>query len=226
MINKLYFGQYRHKETILHSLDPRIKIIYVMVLSILAFISKDIYSITIFSVFIILCIMLAKIDIKTIINGLRSFYFIFIFLLFMYLVFSPGQLRQGFIAIWRFLMFILISLILTFTTPIAGLVAAIERLSKPLKVFGIKPRNIATMISIAVRFIPVMFINFEKTREAMLSRLADFKKMKNIRLIVILMLHKMLKSASSLSDAMYSRLYNGDVESNKNLVFEKYDYVS
>ena len=99
-------------------------------------------------------------------------------------------------------------------------------MSKPLKVFGIKPRNIATMISIAVRFIPVMFINFEKTREAMLSRLADFRKMKNIKLVVILMLHKMLKSASSLSDAMYSRLYNGDVESNKNLVFEKYDYVS
>ena len=226
MISKLYFGQYRHRETVLHSLDPRIKIIYVLVLSMLAFISKDIYSITIFSVFIILCIMLAKIDIKTIIKGLRSFYFIFIFLLLMYLVFSPGQLRQGFIAIWRFLMFILISLILTFTTPIAGLVAAIERLSKPLKVFGIKPRNIATMISIAVRFIPVMFINFEKTREAMLSRLADFRKMKNIKLVVILMLHKMLKSASSLSDAMYSRLYNGDVESNKNLVFEKYDYVS
>ena len=226
MISKLYFGQYRHRETVLHSLDPRIKIIYVLVLSMLAFISKDIYSITIFSVFIILCIVLAKIDIKTIIKGLRSFYFIFIFLLSMYLIFSPGQLKQGFIAIWCFLMFILISLMLTFTTPISGLVAAIERLSKPLKVFGIKPRNIATMISIAVRFIPVMFINFEKTREAMLSRLADFRKMKNIKLVVILMLHKMLKSASSLSDAMYSRLYNGDVESNKNLVFEKYDYVS
>ena len=226
MIKKLYFGQYRHKETVLHSLDPRIKVIYVLVLSIMAFLSKDIPRITIFSLFIILCIMLAKIGIKTILKGLRSFYFIFIFLILMYLVFSPGQLRQGFIAIWRFLMFILISMILTFTTPIAGLVAALERFSKPLKIFGIKPRNIATMVSIAIRFIPVMFINFERIRESMLSRLADFKKMKNIKLVVILMLHKMLKSASNLSDAMYSRIYDENVESSKPLEFKKYDYIS
>ena len=226
MIKKLYFGQYRHKETILHYLDPRIKLIYVMVLSILVFLSKDTYSVTIFSLFIVLCILLAKINIKTILKGLRSFYFIFIFLILMYIIFSPGQLRQGFIAIWRFLMFILISLILTFTTPIAGLVAALERLAKPLKIFGIKPRNIATMVSIAIRFIPVMFINFERVRESMLSRLADFKKMKNIKLVVVLMLHRMLKSASNLSDAMYSRIYNENVESSKPLEFKKYDYVS
>lgn len=226
MTKKLYFGQYRYKDTILHSLDPRIKIIYVLVLSILAFLSKSTNDILTFSLFILICILLAEIDVKTIIKGLKSFYFIFIFLFLMYLIFSPGQLKHGLITIWRFLMFILISLTLTYTTPISSLVAALERLVKPLKIFGIKPRNIAIMTSIAIRFIPVMFVNFEKTKDAMSSRLADFKKMKHIRTLIILMLHKMLKSASNLSDAMYSRLYNEGIESKTLLKFQKYDYLS
>ncbi|MBI4452867.1 energy-coupling factor transporter transmembrane protein EcfT [Candidatus Woesearchaeota archaeon] len=226
MIKKLYFGQYRHRETMLHSLDPRLKIIYVLVLSILAFLSKSMNDMIVFSSFILLCVLLAKIDVKTIIKGLRSFYFIFAFLFLMYLMFSPNQLRQGLVAIWRFLMFILISMILTFTTPISGLVTAIEKLSSPLKIFGIRPRNIATTVSIAIRFIPVMFVNFERMRESMISRLADFRKMNHIKLVVSLMLHKMLKSASNLSDAMYSRLYNEGIEINKILKLKEYDYVS
>jgi len=226
MIKRLYFGQYRHKETILHSLDPRIKIIYVLALSILAFLSKSMNDIIIFSLFILICILLAKIDMKTLMKGLRSFYFIFAFLLLMYILFSPNQLRQGLTAIWRFLMFILISLILTFTTSISSLVAALERLSKPLKIFGIKPRNIATMVSISIRFIPVMFVSFERTRDAMSSRLADFKKMKHIKTLIVLMLHKMLRSASNLSDAMYSRIYNENMESNRPLSLKEFDYIS
>ncbi len=226
MLNKLYFGQYRDKETILHSLDPRIKMIYIFVLSILAFLSNNIKEIIFFSLFILLCMLLAKINIKTVFKGLRPFYFVFVFILTMYIVFSPNQLTHGFIAIWRFLMFILISLILTFTTPISSLVLALEKLSKPLKIFGIKPRNIATMVSIAIRFIPVMFVNFEKIREAMISKLADFKKIKHIKILIMLMLNKMLNSASNLSDAMYSRLYDEDVENKKALKFSQCDYIS
>ena len=226
MIKRLYFGQYRHKETILHSLDPRIKIIYVFVLSILAFLSNNIKEIAFFSLFIILCVLLARIETGTIIKGLKPFYFIFIFIIIMYLLFSPSQLVQGFVAVWRFLMFILISLLITFTTPISGLVLALEKLSKPLKIFGIKPRNIATMISIAIRFIPVMFVNFEKIKDAMVSRLADFKKIKHIRNLIMLTLNKMLNSASNLSDAMYSRLYDENIESKRLLKLGKYDYVS
>lgn len=226
MIKKLYFWQYRHKDTAVHSLDPRIKILVVISLSILAFISKGIHDVIIFSLFILLCIILSKMDIKTIATGLRPFYFIFIFIFLMYFLFAPSKLLQSFITIWRFLMFILISLVLTFTTPISGMVAAIEKLSMPLKIFGIKPRNIATMISIAIRFMPVMFLSFERAKDAMASRLADFRKMKHIKLIVTLMLHKMLKSASNLSDAMYARMYDENVESKRLLKLGSYDYAS
>ena len=226
MIRKLSFGQYKFKDSLVHKLDPRIKIIYLIILSVLVFAIKNLFGILFFSLFILLMVALAKLDFKNLTENMRPFYFIFIFILFMYIIFSPAQLKQGFIAVWRFLMLIIISLLLTFTTAISDIVAAIEKLSKPLKTFNIKPRNLAIMISITIRFVPVMFINLEKIKEAMLARLADFKKLKYIKLIMLVLLEKMLKSASSLGDAMQSRLYNEDTENKKMLKFGKCDYLS
>ncbi|MBI2101947.1 energy-coupling factor transporter transmembrane protein EcfT [Candidatus Woesearchaeota archaeon] len=226
MIKRLTFGQYRGKDSVLHSLDVRIKIIYVVVLGILSFAIKSKFEIIVFSLFMLCIVLLSKMSLNELIKNLMPFYFIFIFLLLMYLIFSRSQIILGLRYIWRFLMLIIISMLLTYTTTIQELISAIEKLSKPLKIFQIKPRNIAVMISVAVRFIPLMFIRFEKTREAMASRLADFRKIMYVKLLVLNLLEKMLKSASDLSDAMHSRLYNEDAESRRIMKLGKNDYIS
>ena len=226
MIRRLTFGQYRNKNSVIHKLDSRIKIIYVVVLGVLAFTIRTRFEITVFSLFILLLILLAKMNLRDLLKNLRPFYFIFIFIFLMYLLFSRNQFLLGTIYLWRFLMLIIISLLLTYTTTVSDLITAIEKLSKPLKIFNIKPRNIAVMISVAIRFIPVMFISLEKTREAMLSRLVNFRKIKYLKLLVLLLLEKMLKSASNLSDALHSRLYNENAKSSKIMKLEKNDYIS
>jgi energy-coupling factor transport system permease protein len=226
MIRRLTFGQYRNKNSVVHKLDSRIKIIYVVVLGMLAFTIRTRFEITVFSLFILLLILLAKMDLRDLIKNLRPFYFIFIFTFLMYFLFSRNQLLLGTIYLWRFLILIIISLLLTYTTTVSYLITAIEKLSKSLKIFNIKPRNIAVMISVAVRFVPVMFINLEKTREAMLSRLVNFRKIKYLKLLVLLILEKMLKSASNLSDALHSRLYNENTKSSKIMRLGKNDYIS
>lgn len=226
MLKRITFGQYRSRNSVLHSIDARIKIIYVVVLGILSFGIKSKFEITVFSLFILCIALLSKMGLNGLIKNLRPFYFAFIFLLIMYLIFSRSQIILGLMYIWRFLMLIIISMLLTYTTTINELIAAIESLSRPLEIFKIKPRNIAVMISVAVRFIPLMFIRFEKTRESMASRLADFRKMRHVRLLVINLLEKMLKSASNLSDAMHSRLYNEDIKSRKMMKLKSQDYLS
>ena len=226
MIKRLTFGQYRSKDSVLHSLDARIKIIYIIVLGILSFVAKSKFEIVVFSLFMVCVVLLSKMNLREFIKNLRPFYFIFIFLLLMYLIFSRSQIILGLMYIWRFLMLIMMSMLLTYTTTIQELIAAIEKLSKPLKIFKIKPRNIAVMISVAVRFIPLMFIRFERTREAMASRLADFRKIRHVKLLVLNLLERMFKSASNLSDAMHSRLYNEDIESRKVMELKIYDYLS
>lgn len=226
MIRRLSFGQYVHKNSIIHSIDPRLKIVYVIILSILVFMIKNIYEILIFAIFVFIVVLLAKIDFKNYINNLRSFYLLFIFVFLMYVIFSRNNLNQGLLTIWRFLMLISISMILTFSTTVSSLIVAIEKLSRPLKLLGIKPRNIALMISISIRFVPVMFTNMERTKESMLARLANFRKLKHIKLFMLVLLEKMFKSASRLSDALHSRLYNENIESQKVLKLKPYDYLS
>lgn len=208
MIRKLSFGQYKFKDSVIHNLDARIKLICVLILSILLFSIKSEFDILVFSLFVLLLILLSKMGLSELLKNLRPFYLIFIFLLVIYLLFSRSMIYFGIVYLWLFLMLIIISLILTYTTTISQLIAAIEKMSKPLTIFNIKPRNIAVMISVAIRFVPVMFIRLEQTREAMLARLADFRKIRHIKLLVMILLEKMLKSASTLSDAMHSRLYN------------------
>ena len=226
MIKRFTFGQYRAKNSVLHSIDARMKIIYVVVLGILSLTIKSRFGIAVFSMFMVLLVLLSKMGLNDLIKNLKPFYFIFIFLLLMYLIFSRSQIILGIFYIWRFLMLIMMSMLLTYTTTIHDLVAAIERLSKPLRIFSIKPRNIAVMISVAIRFIPLMFIRFEKARESMASRLADFRKIKHVKLLILNLLEKMIKSASNLSDAMHSRLYNEDAESRKVMELKSSDYLS
>ena len=144
----------------------------------------------------------------------------------MNILFSRDKILQGIITLWRFLALIIISFVLTYTTTISNLVNAIERLLKPLKHIGIKPRNVALIISIAIRFIPTMFIGSERIREAMLARLASFRKFANIKIMMIMLLGRLLKSASNLSDALQSRLYNENIENKRIYVFRLSDYLS
>ncbi len=226
MIRRLTFGQYKNKHSVIHSLDARTKIICVIILSIMLFVAKDKFEILILSYFVFFVFILSKMKFNELVKNLRPFYFIFIFLLLMYIVFSRNQLVFGTIYLWKFLMLLIITLILTYTTTIPELIKAIEKLLKFLKPLKVNSRNIAVALSVAVRFIPVLFIRLEKTREAMLSRLANFRKIKHIKVLIIVLLEKMFKSASGLSDAMYARMYDENVEIKRNMKFKKYDYIS
>lgn len=223
---KNLFGQYKYKNSLVHRLDARLKLLYLLSLSALIFLINDAIKIVIFSFFIGIIILLSKIRFNELIKGLKPFFFIFVFILVMYLTFSRNKLEQGLIAIWRFLMLIIISFNLTFTTTTSNLISAVQSLLKPLKFFNIKPRNIATMISIAIRFVPVMFLNLERLKEAMTARLANFRKFKHMKLIIVALLERMFKSASNLSDAMQARLYNEDIEIHKTLKLSKLDFIS
>lgn len=225
-MSDFYFGNYILKRSFIHSLDARLKIIYLALLSILVFSVKRVPDILIFSASAIFIIYLADMDLKFILRNLKKVYFIILLIFVLYLLTSNNKIYEGLIVIWRFLVLILLSLVLTYTTPLSELTLAIEKLAAPLRIFRIKPRNIAIMISISIRFIPVMLLRFERLRDAMLARLSDFKKPKNIKIFIITLLDKVFLSANNISDAMTARLYNENAQSSKIMSFGKNDYIS
>ena len=206
MLNDL-FGQYSYKNTIIHKLDPRVKILSVVIISIFLFLLKSYSSFIFFSIFVILLIVISKIRPSNILRNLRPFIFFFIFILVMYALFSKEELYQGVIVVWRFILLIIIASILTFSTSISQLVYAIEKLFMPLKILGASPRNMAVMVSATIRFIPLLFSEAAKIRDAQKSRGADLKRLKHIAGLVNALLRKTFSKASNLADAMESRCY-------------------
>lgn len=222
----LYFGSFVQKNSFIHSLDARIKIFYVVAMSTLIFSVRKFPDVLIFTAAIVFILAFTKIGPNYLLENLRRFFPVFLLIFLMYVIFSNDKIIEGVFVLWRFLWLILISLVLTYSTSPSDLTHAIERISKPLKIFGIKPRNIALMITISMRFIPVMFLRLERCREAMLARLADFRKLKIIKILVISLLEHMFASASNLSDAMSARLYNEDAESIRVMQLQRNDYIS
>ena len=227
MFKKLTFGQYTYKNSVIHKLDPRIKILAVIVLSTLAFLINSYYKFVIFSLFILALIMLSKISFPSLIRNLRPFFFIFLFILIMYIFFSRNELDKGIQTIWKFVLFIIIASILTFTTTITNMVTAIEKLLTPLKIVKIKPKTIALLIALTIRFIPSLFLYADRIKDARLARLGNLKNPKHITLFFLPLFDKIFKSASNLSDAMLSRNYTDKRITYFNAIKLKYyDYIS
>lgn len=227
MFKKLTFGQYTHKNSIIHKLDPRIKIITVVLLSTTAFLMNSYYKFAIFSLFIFLLVILSKINFSSLLRNLRPFFFMFLFILLMYIFFSRNELDQGIRTIWKFVLFIIIASILTFTTTITNMVTAIEKLLMPLKIIKINPRTIAVLIALTIRFVPSLFLYADRIRDARLARLGNLKNPKQIKLLFLPLIERVFKSASNLSDAMLSRNYTEKRTTYFNIIRLKYyDYIS
>lgn len=206
MIKRL-FGQYTNKNTLMHRLDARLKIALVMLLGIFIFLSKDFAMILAMTITIFLLIRISKIEIEYAAKSLKPFAALAAMILLMYFLFSRDKMAEGIISVWRFAMLILASLVLTFTTTIRELIKAAEYFLKPLDFFGGNSRSAALMMSVTVRFVPYFFIYGKRGKDAQLARCADFRKPKHIRIFMLKMLDRMLKSASTLSDAIISRCY-------------------
>ena len=227
MLKRLSFGQYKHKDSLIHKLDPRIKIISIAILSASAFLISSYYKMALLSLLVLLLIAIAKINFSSLIRNIMPLSSIIIFILIMYLLFSRDQLGNGILSIWRFLLFVAIALILTFTTTINSMVAGIEKMLGPLKYFKVNPRTFALLISLTIRFIPSFFLYAERIRDARLSRLGNLKKAKHIKLLFIPLLDRVFKSASTISDAMAARSYTAERKSYfKDIRLGDFDYFS
>src|SRR3989338_5495150 len=198
------FGQYKYESTLIHRLDPRIKMALVFCISLSLFYIKGYISFIAVSILIFLIAAISKIKLKNMLLNLRPFLFFFVFILLMYALFSRDELSQGIIVVWRFILLIILSSILTFSTSTSQLVYAIEKLFMPLKLAGINSRDVALMVSATIRFIPVLFLESNRIMDAQKARGANIKKIKNIKLFIDSLLRKTFSRASNLADAIES----------------------
>lgn len=232
MLKDVTLGQYYPVKSAIHKIDPRVKILLLIVYLVIIFLADNFISLGFLLLSIIFTVILSKVPFKTILRSIRAIIFIVIFTSLINIFFNTsgtpllevgiikitdkGLSNAAFVAI-RVFMFVVISSLLTYTTTPTNLTDAIEKLLSPLKLIRIDVHSIAMMMTIALRFIPTLIEEVDKITNAQKARGADIesggigKKIKAIIPILIPLFISSFRSASDLAFAMECRCYMGGI---------------
>jgi energy-coupling factor transport system permease protein len=240
-------GQYIYRDSIIHKLDPRIKIMAVILIIIAIFLVKSWSGLVIIGAYLFINIFLAKVHPKFVLKGIQPLIVILLFTLLIHFFTTQGEIiyriwvlnitREGiqrglFIAV-RLFYLILSTSWLTLTTSPISLTDGIERLLSFLKIFKVPAHEIAMMMTIALRFIPTLMEETEKITKAQIARGADFesgnfiKRIQNFLPIIIPLFINAFQRADELSIAMEARCYRGgeDRTHYRQLLITNTDYI-
>ncbi len=229
MIRDITLGQFFPGNSIIHKLDPRVKILLIVAFIILLFLTSNFISLAFITVVVFAVILLTKIPVKMYFKGLKSILFILIFTSVLNMFYGTGEPlwqlgflkitamginRAVFVAV-RIITLILTSSVLTYTTSPTDLTDALERLMKPLAIFHIKVHEIAMMMTIALRFVPTLLEETDKIMNAQKSRGADMesggiiKRVKAMVPVLVPLFVSAFNRAYELAVAMECRCYRG-----------------
>ena len=229
MLRDITLGQYYNTKSVIHDLDPRTKILGTMVymVSLFAFNSFWTYLIA----FAALCtvIVLSKVPVRFMLRGMKAI-FLFLTITVLYNLFlTQGDtifsfwifnvtiqgLKQAILMFFRLTFLVVGTSILTLTTTPSNLTDGLESLMHPLKWIRIPVAAIAMMMSIALRFIPVLTEETDKIMRAQKARGADFdnknlfKRIKSYVPILVPLFISAFRRANDLATAMEARAYRG-----------------
>ncbi len=230
MIRDITIGQYYPADSPIHRLDPRTKVIMSFVFVLSLFFSADIRLYLGITLLLLGLARLSRVPLSFMLRGLRAV-FIIIFITVAFNLFqTPGKeiwLEWHFIKItkegvfsaiamaMRLILLILGSSFLTLTTPPVALTDAMESLLKPLEKVKVPAHEIAMMMSIALRFIPILLEETDKIMKAQLARGANFeqkgiiKKAKAMLPLLVPLFLSAFRRADDLALAMEARCYRG-----------------
>ncbi|MBR9699520.1 energy-coupling factor transporter transmembrane protein EcfT [Candidatus Woesearchaeota archaeon] len=183
-------------------MDPRSKIILLLLLSIYLFAITSSSSFLLLSAFGILLLIITKLPLGYLLKRLFPFLFFFVFILAAHY----ANILAGLFTIWRFLLLVLFAAVLLWTTTISEMVSALEKLLSPLRFF-VSPRDISLMVATAVRFIPLLMHETSQLRDAQKSRGLKKWRFRHVSQLVQGMLKKTFLKAGAIADALDARCY-------------------
>lgn len=231
-LKDITLGQYFPGHSFVHKLDPRTKLLAVVLYIIALFLCKFVVTYALMFAVLAVSIALSQVPLKSLLHGLKPVVFIVVFTAILNLFYTPGihvlakfwiftiTLEGVFSAIFmviRILMLIAGTFLLTYTTSPILLTDALENLLGPLKKIKVPVHELAMMMSIALRFIPTLIEETEKIIAAQKARGADFESgnlVQRARAMVPILVPLFISAfrrADELAIAMECRLYRGDV---------------
>lgn len=247
-MNNIALGRYIPTNSWLHKLDPRIKLIAMIIMLVAIFLPSGWYGYAFLTAVLFIGIIVSKLKFKYILKSFKPMMFMMLFLLVInslmlkegkvlfdlngFKVYSQALIQTAYIGI-RLILMITVTTLLTATTKPLDMTLGIEDLLKPLVRFGVPAHEIALMISISLRFIPTLIEEAQRIMKAQSSRGVDFdegsfkEKVTGILSLIVPLFVSAFQRAEDLADAMEARGYAPQKERTryKQLKIEKQDIV-
>lgn len=229
MLRDITLGQYYPADSVIHKLDPRVKLFSTMIYIISLFCFRGVAALAIATIFLIFVIKTSKVPFKFMVKGLKAIVILMLITAAFNLFLTPGEELVSFwiftitkegitnaaLMAIRLTYLILGTSIMTLTTTPNQLTDGLEKALMPLSKIGIPVHAIAMMMSIALRFIPILIEETDKIMKAQMARGADFesgnllKKVKSMIPLLVPLFVSAFRRADDLAMAMEARCYNG-----------------
>ncbi|GHV13396.1 energy-coupling factor transporter transmembrane protein EcfT [Clostridia bacterium] len=231
MLKDITLGQYFPGDSVIHRLDPRMKLIAAIIFISAIFMASGLYTLIIVFAANFVLIALSGIPFKTVAKALKPLLFIIVFTFAINIFMTTGDtplIDYGIIHVYlegvMFAFFMVVrivslvsasSVLITYTTSPTMLTDAIERLLSPLKVVRLPVHEFAMMMTIALRFIPTLIDETDKIINAQKARGADFysgnvlKRAQALIPVLIPLIISAFRRADELATAMECRCYRG-----------------
>lgn len=229
MLRDITLGQYYQADSVIHKLDPRVKLVATITFIISLFVVQNFIGYIIAALFLVLSIKLSKVPFRFMIKGMKAIVFLLLITVVFNLFLTPGE---ALVSVWKLtitkeglktavfmairLMFLIVgSSVMTLTTTPNSLTDGMEKLMNPLKKIKVPVHEIAMMMSIALRFIPILIEETDKIMKAQIARGADFesgnliKKAKSLVPLLVPLFISAFRRANDLAMAMEARCYRG-----------------
>lgn len=248
MLKDITLGQYYPTESVVHSLDARLKIVLSVAFMVVIFCIGNLFGYIALALFMLFVVKLSKVPFGYMLKGIKPlmFFIVFTAVLNMFLtggtvVFKLGFLKITYEGIYyasfmviRIVFLVLATSMLTYTTSPIQLTDGIEALLRPFSKIGLPSHELAMMMSIALRFIPTLLEETDKIMKAQTARGTDFESGNIIRRakalipLLIPLFISAFRRADDLAVAMECRCYRGGEGRTKlhELKFGKNDYVA
>lgn len=248
MLRDITLGQYYQTESVIHKMDPRVKLGGTLLFIISLFFFKNYAGYVIAALFLGLVIRLSKVPFKFMVKGMKTIVMLMLITVVFNLFLTPGTplftiwkltitqegLKMAISMAVRLTLLIIGSSVMTLTTTPNNLTDGMEKMMGPLKVFKVPVHEVAMMMSIALRFIPILLEETDKIMKAQIARGADFesgnifKRAKAMVPLLVPLFISAFRRANDLAMAMEARCYRGGEGRTKMkpLVYHKRDYIA
>ena len=232
MIKDFSLGQYYPQDSLIHKLDPRIKLVLLVAFIVFIFLAFNGFSLLLITLFLFVILLLSKVPLKIYLNNFKVILPIIIFTsilnaiyvtdgnllisFWVFKIYDQGIYKAIFMSV-RIFVLVLASSVLSYTSTPTELTDAIESLLSPLKFIGLgfAVHSLAMMMTIALRFIPTLIEETDKIMSSQKARGASMEsggllsRVKALMPVLIPLLISAIRRAYELAEAMESRCYNG-----------------